>query len=119
MEATTAAVEAPTTTKSTTMEAASAHSASVSTAAATSVTATTTTTTAATATGALLGLVHLQRSPVDIVAIQGLHGARSVCACHLNEAETTGPTGVAIIDQRNRLYGAMLFEQRAHRGLVH
>jgi hypothetical protein len=39
MEATTAAVEAPTTTKSTTMEAASAHSASVSTAAATSVTA--------------------------------------------------------------------------------
>src|SRR4030088_2955067 len=50
MEATTAAVEAPTTTKSTTMEAASAHSASVSTAAATSVTATTTT--AATATAA-------------------------------------------------------------------
>jgi hypothetical protein len=48
MEATTAAVEAPTTTKSTTMEAASAHSASVSTAAATSVTATTTAATAAT-----------------------------------------------------------------------
>ena len=44
MEATTAAVEAPTTTKSTTMEAASAHSASVSTAT-TSVTAATTTTT--------------------------------------------------------------------------
>src|SRR5882762_808948 len=79
----------------------------------------TTTTTTATATGALLGLVHLQRSPVDIVAIQGLHGARSVCACHLNEAETTGPTGVAIIDQRNRLHCAMLFEQRTNRGLVH
>jgi hypothetical protein len=43
MEATTAAVEAPTTTKSTAMEAASAtHAASVSAAAATSVTATTT-----------------------------------------------------------------------------
>jgi fructose-1,6-bisphosphatase/inositol monophosphatase family enzyme len=79
----------------------------------------TTTTTAATASGALLGLVHLQRSPVDIVAIQGLHGARSVCACHFNEAETTGPTGVAIIDQRNRLHCAMLFEQRTNRGLVH
>ena len=43
MEATTAAVEAPTTTKSTSMEAASAaHAASVSTASATSVTAATT-----------------------------------------------------------------------------
>jgi hypothetical protein len=52
MEATTAAVEAPTTTKSTAMEAASAaHAASVSTtAAATSVTATTTTTTTTTTT---------------------------------------------------------------------
>ena len=52
MEATTAAVEAPTTTKSTSMEAASAaHAASVSTAAAaTSVTTTTTTTTATAAT---------------------------------------------------------------------
>src|SRR5450631_4062524 len=83
----------------------------------------TTTAAAATATaaapGALLGLVHLQRSPVDIVAIQGLHGARGIRACHLNEAETTGPTGVAIIDQRNRLNGAMLFEQGAYRGLVH
>jgi hypothetical protein len=82
----------------------------------------TTTTTAAattTASGALLSLVHLQRTPVDIVAIQGLHGARSVCACHFNEAETTGPTGVAIIDQRNRLHCAMLFEQRTNRGLVH
>ena len=44
MEATTAAVEAPATTKSTAMEAASAHAASVSTAT-TSVTAATTTTT--------------------------------------------------------------------------
>ena len=44
MEATTAAVEAPATTKSTAMEAASAHAASVS-AATTSVTAATTTTT--------------------------------------------------------------------------
>src|ERR1700734_511946 len=80
---------------------------------------TTTTATTATTAGALLSLIHLQRSPVDIVAIQGLHGARSICASHFNEAETAGPTGVAIIDQRNRLYGTMLFEQRAHRGLVH
>ena len=78
-----------------------------------------TTTAAATAAGALLSLVHFQRSPVDIVAVQGRHGARSISACHFNEAETAGPTGVAIIDQRHRLYGAMLFEQRAHRGLVH
>src|SRR5882757_6660499 len=84
-------------------------------------TARSTTTTAATATtaGALLGLIHLQRSPVDIVAVQGLHGARGIRACHFNEAEAAGPTGVAIIDQRNRLYRAMLFEQRAHRRLVH
>ena len=80
---------------------------------------TTTTATTTAAAGALLSLVHLQRSPVDIVAIQGLHGARSICARHFNEAEAAGPTGVAIIDQRNRLYGTMLFEQRAHRGLVH
>jgi hypothetical protein len=81
------------------------------------------TTAAATATaataGALLRLIYLQRSPVDIVAIQGLHGTRSICASHFNEAEAAGPAGVAIIDQRNRLYRAMLFEQRAHRGLVH
>jgi hypothetical protein len=80
---------------------------------------TATTTTTATATGALLRLIYLQRSPVDIVTIQGLHGTRSICASHFNEAEAAGPTGVAIIDQRNRLYRAMLFEQRAHRGLVH
>jgi hypothetical protein len=80
---------------------------------------TTTTTTAATTTGALLSLIHLQRSPVDIVAIQGLHGARSICASHFNEAEAARPTGVAIIDQRNRLYSAVLFEQRTHRGFVH
>ena len=49
MEATTSAVEAPTTTKSTAMEAASAHAASVSTAT-TSVTAATTSVTAATTT---------------------------------------------------------------------
>jgi hypothetical protein len=80
----------------------------------------TTTAAATTATaGALLRLIYLQRSPVDIVAIQGLHGTRSICASHFNEAEAAGPTGVAIIDQRNRLYRAMLFEQRAHRGLVH
>jgi hypothetical protein len=76
-----------------------------------------TTTTAA--ASALLSLIDLQRSPVDIVAIQGLHGTRSICARHFNEAKAAGPTGVAIIDQRNRLYGAMLFEQRAYRGLVH
>jgi len=80
---------------------------------------TTTTAATATATGALLRLIYLQRSPVDIVAIQGLHGTRRICASHFNEAEAAGPAGVAIIDQRNRLYRAMLFEQRAHRGLVH
>src|ERR1017187_10285033 len=79
---------------------------------------TTTTTTAATTTGALLSLIHLQRSPVDIVAIQGLHGARSICASHFNESVAARPTGVAIIDQRNRLYSAVLFEQRTHRGFV-
>ena len=79
----------------------------------------TTTATTTTAAGALLSLIHLQRSPVDIVAIQGLHGARSICACHFYEAKSAGPTGVAIIDQRNRLYRTMFFEQRAHCGLVH
>src|ERR1700722_9537358 len=79
----------------------------------------TTTTATTTAAGAFLSLIHLQRSPVDIVAIQGLHGARSICTRHFYEAEAAGPTGVAIIDQRHRLNGAMLFEQRSHRGLVH
>jgi hypothetical protein len=48
MEATTAAVEAPTTTKSTAMEAAAAHAASVSTAAAAAAASVTAATTAAT-----------------------------------------------------------------------
>src|SRR5580698_8355893 len=75
--------------------------------------------TAAATAGALLCLVHLQHSPLDIVAIQGLHGTSRVRARHFNEAEPTGPTGVAIIDQRNRLDGTVLFEQSTHRGLVH
>jgi len=53
------------------------------------------------------------------VAIQGLHGTRRIGAGHFNEAETTGTTGIAIIDQRYRLHSAMLFKQGAHRSLVH
>jgi hypothetical protein len=78
-----------------------------------------TTTATTTAAGALLRLVHLQRSPVDIVAIQGLHGACSICTGHFYEAETARPTRVAIIDQRHGLNCSMLFEQCANRGLIH
>src|SRR5277367_6713068 len=49
------------------------------------------------------------------MAVQRLHSARSVCAGHFNEAEAAGTTGVAIIDQRHRLYRTMLFEERALR----
>ncbi|HMD30096.1 MAG TPA: hypothetical protein VKH13_16130 [Steroidobacteraceae bacterium] len=53
------------------------------------------------------------------MAIQRLHSARSVCASHFDEAKATGTTGVAIIDQRHRLYRTMFFEQCAHCGFVH
>src|SRR5580658_2480618 len=78
-----------------------------------------TTAAATAATGALLCLVHLQHSPLDIVAIQGLHGTSRIRARHFNEAEPTGPAGIAIVDQRNRLDRTVLFEQSTHRGLVH
>ena len=73
MEATTAAVEAPTTTKSTTMEAASAHSASVSTAAAASVTSSSASASAATAT--------------SVTATTAAAATTSECLSWLNQAD--------------------------------
>ena len=74
---------------------------------------------AATAAGALLSLVHLQRPTAHIMAVESLHGARRICAGHLNESETARASGFAIIDQRYRLHRTVLFEQGANSGFVH
>ena len=67
MEATTAAVEAPATTKSTAMEAASAHAASVSTATTSVTAAATTTTTSECGSWLSLALAGLARPPFPVI----------------------------------------------------
>ena len=59
----------------------------------------------------LLGFVHLQGTPVEIGAIQRLHGARGIGGRHLHEAEAAGPAGVTVRNQRNLLDRSMLREQ--------
>lgn len=72
-------------------------------------------TTAATATATLvLSFVDLQRAPVEILAIQRLHGARGIGVRHLNKSESPRATGVAIVDQGYLLYRAVRRKQRAN-----
>jgi len=70
-----------------------------------------TTTTAA--TGAILSLVDLQRTAIEVFAVQSLHGARSVRIRHFDECEATGPAGLTVGNQGYLLDRAMSGEQRA------
>src|SRR5438876_4496620 len=72
---------------------------------------------AAVARAALLGLIHPQRPPAQLLAVDILDRARGVGARHLDEPETARPAGVAIGDDAHRLDGAVLCEQLAHLGV--
>src|SRR5213082_930297 len=72
---------------------------------------------AAVARGALLGLIHPQRPPAQLLAVDILDRARGVGARHLNEPEAARPAGVAIGDDAHRLDGAVRREQLADLGV--
>src|SRR5437660_12143461 len=72
---------------------------------------------AAVARAALLGLIHPQRPPAQLLAVDILDRARGVGARHLDEPETARPAAVAIGDDAHRLHGASPLEQRAPPGV--
>src|SRR5512138_1210684 len=82
------------------------------------VAATAAATTAATAAGLVLRFVDLQRPATHVLAIQVLDRPGRIGAGHFDEAEPTGTAGLTIVDQADRLDGAVLLEQRAHRGFI-
>jgi uncharacterized MAPEG superfamily protein len=94
--------------------AATAAVATATTAAAATAAEAATATAAAAATFTLLRLVHLERTAAKVLAVQGLHGALRVGLRHLNEAKATRLARVAVIDQGNRIHGAMSSKQLAN-----
>src|SRR5439155_23287761 len=72
---------------------------------------------AAAAAGALLGLIHPQRTPAELLAVEILDRARGIGARHLDEPEAARPAGVAIGDDAHRLDGAVRREQLADLGV--
>src|SRR5580704_7834150 len=66
---------------------------------------------------ALLSFADLEGATLEVGAVERLHGAGCVGIRHLDEAETTRTTRVAIVDQRNLFDGAMLGKQGIH-GLI-
>src|SRR5579862_9404293 len=72
---------------------------------------------ATTAAGALLGLVHAQRTTTEVLAVEALDGLRGIGARHLNETETARAAGVAVGDDAHGLDGAVLSKQLAHFGV--
>jgi hypothetical protein len=63
-------------------------------------------------------LLPLQKASAHVLAIEILDGAHCVETWHLHEAEATRSTGVAILDQGDRLDRAVLREQCADGVLV-
>ena len=53
------------------------------------------------------------------MAVESLHSARRIGACHFNETKSARTAGIAIIDERDRLNGTVLFKQSANSGFVH
>src|SRR5687767_5027199 len=64
-----------------------------------------------TRTAAILRLVDLERTAFEVLAVEGLHGARGVRIGHFDEAETTSLAGVAIGDEGEGLDRAVGREQ--------
>jgi hypothetical protein len=90
------------------------------TAAAAAWAARTTATAAATATATLtfLRFVDAQWTTTHIFTVQRLDSALSISARHFDKAKATGTTRFTIVDQRNRLDSAVLFEQLADLSFV-
>src|SRR4051812_43498853 len=63
----------------------------------------------------VLRLVDLERTAVEFLAVQRLHRARRIGVGHLDEAEATRTTRLAIVDQRNLLHRAMRSEEGSNR----
>jgi hypothetical protein len=93
--------------------AAAATTTTVATTAATVATAAAWTTAAAAAAGLVLGFVDSQRATVELLAVDGLNGARGVRLAHLDEAEAAWATGFTISGERNRFHGAVGCKQLA------
>ncbi len=75
-----------------------------------------TTRTAATTARALtvLSFVHFQGATLKVGAVQSLHGAGCVGVGHLDKAEATRTTGVAVADQGYLFNRAVLGKQGTH-----
>src|SRR5262249_43023549 len=73
--------------------------------------------TIAAATGALaiLRFVDLERTPVHVSSIQGLHGSGSIRIGHLHESESSRPARLTIGDQGDLLDGPVLGKNSAYR----
>jgi hypothetical protein len=85
--------------------------ATAATATATTAARTAATTAAATAaTLAFLRFIDTQWATTHILAVQGLDGALRIAARHFHEAKAARTAGFAIVDQRNGLHCAVLFE---------
>jgi len=71
---------------------------------------------AATATTALagLGFVHLEGTAPKVLAIERLHGARSIRVGHFDESKPARAAGITIRDERQRLDRSVLRKQGAN-----
>src|SRR6185312_5913678 len=63
---------------------------------------------------AFLRFVDLEGATVEVLAVQRLHGTGGIRGGHLNEAEATRTAGVAVVDQRKLLDGAVGRKQVAY-----
>jgi len=79
------------------------------------------TTAAATAAGAMAALgpgpcfIYVEGAPAQRLAVESGDGAIGFSAVgHFDEAEPARLAGIAVADQRDLLYGAVVFEQRAN-----
>src|SRR6185312_12227892 len=68
----------------------------------------------ATATLAGFGFVHLEGTAPKVLAIERLHGARSIRIGHFDESEPTRAAGITIGDERQRLDRPVLRKQGAN-----
>jgi hypothetical protein len=60
---------------------------------------TTTITTTTTRALALLSLIHLEGTALEVLAVQRLHRPGCIGVRHFDEAEATRPAGLAVIDE--------------------
>ena len=66
------------------------------------------------ATIALLGLIDLERTTAEVLAVERLHGARGIGIRHLDETKTAWAAGLAIVHQGHLVDGAVGCKEGAH-----